>query len=66
MRAGGARLVDCTRCGRSHDEDDWERLERLEVLSPRAVGELLLHWPSDVCIEVRRCACGRHLAVRRR
>lgn len=51
------------RCGASHSVETFERLPLVETLDARALGGIVLRWPSGQEIRVRACsACGAGLA----
>lgn len=58
--------VKCHRCGARFDRKAWATLALVERIPPPEVGRVLLDWPSDHAIEVRRCRrCAREVpAVR--
>jgi hypothetical protein len=62
---GDERFIVCSACGTTHDELAWAALECFERVQPQEVRRFILQWPSDVCIEVRVCRCGRQIAARR-
>lgn len=61
------RVATCAGCGVSFDDAAWATLALAERIEARDVRRLLLEWPDDLCVEVRRCPrCGRLMASKRR
>jgi len=50
-------------CGSSYDAAQWSALHLVNRLSAEEVSRCVISWPSDLVIEVRRCArCGRTMS----
>jgi hypothetical protein len=58
--------VTCHRCGTRFDSNAWSSLTLVDRLGPVEVRRMLLDWPDEFCIEIRRCRrCAREIpAVR--
>jgi hypothetical protein len=59
------RVFRCGVCGTSHGEPAWRLLPLVGHLEAREVRALVSHWPDGVRIEIRKCRCGRTMAVKR-
>jgi hypothetical protein len=58
--------VKCSACGSLFDRQAWVLLVLVERIDPAKVRRMLLHWPDELCIEVRRCGgCARQIAAKR-
>jgi hypothetical protein len=53
----------CGSCNREHSADAWGRLALVERMDPGRVSTIVVGWPSNLVIEVRRCdTCGASIA----
>jgi hypothetical protein len=58
--------VTCSACGSLFDRHAWVLLVLVERIEPAKVRRMLLRWPDEFCIEVRRCGCcARQIAAKR-
>jgi hypothetical protein len=58
--------VTCSGCGALFDRQAWVLLVLVERIGPANVRRILLRWPDEFCIEVRRCGrCARQIAAKR-
>jgi hypothetical protein len=60
------RDVTCAGCGARFDGHAWAELSIADRIEPAELRRIMLGWPENFCIEVRRCpGCGREIPVRR-
>jgi hypothetical protein len=57
----------CSACRLEYDEDAWVKLAVERLIEPGELGRLVLNWPVDTRVEVRRChRCGGLVSLKRR
>jgi hypothetical protein len=59
----------CTRCGIVFDRTQWDDLTLVERIGADTLQRMVLNWPRNAFVEIRRCTCGHPMArtdVRRR
>jgi hypothetical protein len=58
--------VTCGGCGSRFQRRAWAELSIAERIEAVEVSRVVLNWPADFCVEVRRCPrCGREIAALR-
>ena len=57
MNDANVAPVTCGACGSRFDRGAWDLLVLVARLEPDEVRRVMLGWPDDLCIEVRRCRC---------
>jgi hypothetical protein len=63
--AEGIRPVTCGACGLLFERPAWVLLVLVERIEPPKLRRMLLHWPDELCIEVRRCCrCAQQIAAK--
>lgn len=56
----------CGKCGEIYVEAAWVNLVVSMRIEPAEVRRHVVHWPDELCVEVRRCAaCGHRLVAKR-
>ena len=63
--ANRPRVFRCGSCGTSHGEPAWRLLPLVGYLEAPEVRALVSYWPEGMRIELRRCRCGRTMAIKR-
>ena len=64
MMSDKSPVVMCRACGACFDHESWPMLVLVERIEPDEVKRMLVDWPSEHCIEVRRCRrCAREVAA---
>jgi hypothetical protein len=59
-------VVRCASCHTLLDDEVWDTLELVQRIVAAEISKLLLRWPADECVEVRRCgSCGKGISARR-
>jgi hypothetical protein len=60
------RPMRCTSCRAVFPVDAWEALHLVGRIHAEEIGQFVLRWSADECVEVRRCgACGNEISARR-
>jgi hypothetical protein len=58
--------VTCHACGARFDRKAWSMLALVERIEPNEVKRMLVDWPNEHCIEIRRCRrCAREVPAKR-
>jgi hypothetical protein len=58
--------VTCHACGARFDRKAWSMLALVERIEPNEVRRMLVDWPNEHCIEIRRCRrCAREVPAKR-
>jgi hypothetical protein len=52
----------CARCGTVFDRAEWDGLALVERIGAETLQRMVLHWPRNAVVEVRRCPCGHAIA----
>jgi hypothetical protein len=64
--AGAHRPVICGACGQRFDQRAWGLLVLVERMEPAKVRVMVLRWPDEFSIEIRRCGrCAQQIAAKR-
>ena len=63
MDTGAERDFSCGKCGRVHPSCGWGELELIERMHLERLREIVVAWPAEMAIEIRRCnGCGGSIA----
>jgi hypothetical protein len=55
-------IPGCARCGAVFDRAEWDALALVDRLGRDKLQRMVLNWPRDTCVEIRRCTCGHTMA----
>jgi hypothetical protein len=54
--------ASCARCGAVFDRAQWDALAVVDRLGADTLQRMVLNWPRDAFVEIRRCTCGHTMA----
>jgi hypothetical protein len=52
----------CARCGAVFERAEWDALALVDRLGRDKLQRMVLNWPRDAVVEIRRCTCGHTMA----